>query len=489
MSPVSFKIFLSLWNRVQEGATPAVHFMMADWLETAWREGRKRLLLQAFRSGGKSTIAGMFAMWLLYCNPDLRIMVLSADGLLARKMVWNVRRILERHPLTRHLKPQRPDQWAADRFTVNRRAEWRDPSMLARGVTANITGSRADVIICDDVEVPKTCDTAEKRTALRERLGEIDFVLTPGGTVIYIGTPHAWHSLYSETPHPEAGEEKPFLEGYDRLTIPVIDEAGISAWPERFPAGSIERMRLHAGPNRFASQMLLRPVNFAEGRLDADDLRFYDGKLHISAELGGLYLDGKRIMHCGAWWDPSLAKAGGDASVLAVAFRDEDGRILLHHVEYIRFDPSGTDENLDQQCRKAAVVLQLLRVPSVTIEMNGIGAHVPGALRTALAKDRVACAVREANTSRAKDVRILEAFDALLAARALHVHESVRKTPFIAEMREWRPGVKGLRDDGLDAVAGALSLLPGHVAHERFEGRQTWMGSGRVYEAKTEFDP
>src|SRR5687768_11028414 len=144
--PVSFSIFLALWNAAQEQGTPAIHFRMARWLEDAWCAGRTRLLLQAFRSSGKSTVTGLFASWLLYRNQNLRILVLAADAALARKMVRQVRRIIERHPLTRHLKPLRADQWGVDRFTINRKLELRDPSMLACGIGGNVTGSRADVI-------------------------------------------------------------------------------------------------------------------------------------------------------------------------------------------------------------------------------------------------------------------------------------------------------------------------------------------------------
>ena len=67
----------------------------------------------AFRNSGKSTVVGLFAAWLLKTNPSLRIMVLSADLALAKKMVRTVKRIIERHPETRGLKPDRADQWAA----------------------------------------------------------------------------------------------------------------------------------------------------------------------------------------------------------------------------------------------------------------------------------------------------------------------------------------------------------------------------------------
>jgi len=484
---VSFKIFLSLWNKVQGQVTPGVHFCMADWLEGSWRTGQRRLLLQAFRSSGKSTITGLFAAWLLYTNPDLRIIVLAADMILARKMVRNVKRILERHPLTPHLKPEQVDQWGADRFTVKRRLELRDPSMLARGMAANMTGSRADVIICDDVEVPNTCDTADKRRDLRERLGEIDFVLMQGGSILYIGTPHSWYTIYADVARKETGEDKPFLEGFRRLMLPVLDVGGVSAWPERFTPDDIARMKQATGPNRFASQMMLQPVNIAEGRLDPAALRFYDGAVHKSAEMRTLYLEGRQIVSCSAWWDPSFG-GQGDGSVLAIIYADNEGNYWLHHISYIKTDPHSTDDEATQQCKKIAMLAQEYHVPSLTLEINGIGKFLPAILRREMAGARVPCVVREITSTRPKDIRILEAFDAVLAARALYAHDSVRRTPFIAEMQEWRPGRSGNRDDGLDAVAGALSLEPVRLRHDRFTGRQNWTGVHSLHTAKTDFE-
>ena len=58
-------------------------------------------MLLVFRNAGKSTLVGIFCAWLLLNDPDLRILVLAAEHDLARKMVRNVKRIIERHPLTR----------------------------------------------------------------------------------------------------------------------------------------------------------------------------------------------------------------------------------------------------------------------------------------------------------------------------------------------------------------------------------------------------
>lgn len=488
MSPVDFPLFLVMWNRRQNQRTPAIHKRMARWLEEGWRKGDARLLLMAFRSSGKSTICGLFAAWLLYTNPDLRILVIGAESALAEKLARNARRIIEKHPLTSGLKPGRADQWARDRFTVNRSLELRDPSMLARGVSANITGTRADVIICDDVETPNTCDTPEKRRDLRERLAELNFILVPGGAALYIGTPHTYYTIYADAARREIGEKHEFLKGFDRFLLPVLDEEGKSAWPSRFTPEDIERVKISAGPNLFASQMMLRPVNIAEGRLDPGSLQIYGGDLYYARELGQLHIDGKPMVCASAWWDPAFGNARGDHSVLAAVYADAEGSYYLHRLAYIKNDPDDAADEASQQCWQVVQIAKELMLPSIAIETNGIGKFLPAILRNELARARVPCAVMEISSRRPKDLRILEAFDAVLAARKLRAHENVLKTPFVAEMQEWRPGANKGHDDGLDAVAGALSLQPVRLPKIYGAGGYSWMNGAKTRKAKTEFE-
>lgn len=470
MNKASFPQFVWIWNQMQSLATPVLHIEMARWLERRWQRGDRRLLLMAFRNSGKSTLVGLFAAWLLYQNPDLRLLVLSGEFALARKMARNTKRIIERHPLTRGLKPSRAEQWASDQFTVRRNAEWRDPSMLAKGIGANITGARADVIICDDVEVPNTCDTLNKRLALRQFLREASYVLVPGGTQLYIGTPHTECSIYAKEPHKDLGEERPLLHDYVRLEIPLVDDHGASRWPERFTAEAIASLRRETGPAKFESQMLLRPRALDEGRLDLDRLRRYDSELsyHEINNEAMLMLNGHRLVSASCWWDPSYGSPSrGDASVVAALFTDQLGNQWLHRIQYLCHDPSAADvDEATQLCRQVVAFARSLYLPSIAVETNGIGRFLPGLLRREIAAAGLRCLVVEQVARRNKDLRIMDAFDAVLAAGRLWAHACIWSTPFIEEMRAWRPGVPG-RDDGLDAVAGCLlrtpSRLPRHL--------------------------
>lgn len=482
-----FKLFAVIWNQQQNMTTPDIHFKMIEWLEWSWIKKDRHLLLQAFRSSGKSSLIGLFAAWLLYRNPDLRLLVLAADFTLAKKMVRNVRRIIERHPLTKHLPPDKPDQWASDRFTIRRYTELRDPSMLAKGITSNITGSRADIIICDDVEVPNTCETAEKREQLRQRLGETSFVLVPDGTQLYIGTPHTYHTIYAEKARAELGEDQEFLIGFKRFSLPALDENNESVWPEKFSKIALDHMKRQAGPNKFASQMMLQPVNIAEGRLDPKLLRIYEDQIDYAKEIQTLFIGEKKMVASSAWWDPAFGSARGDHSVLAITYADDEGNIYLHHLAYIKVNTHDEKDEATQQCQTIAGLAKRFFLPSISVETNGIGAFLPSMLRNELTRARAPARVQDIHSSRPKDLRILEAFDAVLAARRLFVHKSVLQTPFINEMQEWRPGSSKGHDDGLDAVAGAIAQQPIRLKRLYGSGGHSWMQSAGSHKAKSDF--
>ncbi|MEM9470070.1 MAG: phage terminase large subunit [Pseudomonadota bacterium] len=486
-----FALFLETWNMLQGFTTPKVHTRIVDWLQQQWDEGETKMLLMAFRSCGKSTLVGLFCAWLLWRDPNLRILVLSAESNLAGKMARNIKRIIETHPFTKMLKPRHADQWASDRFTVLRDIESRDPSVLSAGVAGNITGTRADLIIYDDVEVPNTCDSHEKREHLRERLNESAFILSSGGRQLYIGTPHNYFSIYAKNPRQEIDEKKSFLEGFKRLEVPLINSLGKSVWPERYSLEDIEQMRRDRGPQKFASQMMLEPKNISESRLDTALLEFYDAPLkdHLAHDELQLKIGDQKIVSCTAWWDPSFASARGDSSVLAILYGDTQGRKYIHHLEYIKIDPKKTQDEAKAQCKIVTKLMKKYFVPAIAVEANGIGGFLPSILRNTLSEWCVKTAILEKHSSQNKNDRIIQAYDAIMAARHLYIHESVKKTPYLTEMMEWNPNTKRNNDDGLDAVAGALSLEPERIKRIYFGGPNlTFSSQYKQQQSNNDFD-
>ncbi len=494
MEKIDFFEFVYIWFRLQGLGVPKHQRKMAKWLSGLYTDNNERqALLMAFRNSGKSTVVGLFCAWALYRDNSCRILVIAADYALAKKMVRNVKRIVEQHPLTVNLKPSRLEQWASDQFTVNRSLELRDPSMLAKGLDANITGLRADLIICDDVEVPKNCDTPLKRQEMREKLKELDYILTPGGIQLYIGTPHTFYTIYQTRTEADKPETEPFLLNFSKLEIPILNKEGRSSWPERFSEEKIASIRQRSGENKFMSQMMLKPVNIRNSVLNPDRLNPYREELCLTFANGKtiLKIGERRMLSASAWWDPSFATATSDNSVVACVFTDEEGRYWLHDLEYIRVEKTDEDKAASLQCEKIADFIERNHLPSLRIEVNGIGKFLPGILKQTLKRRRIRVAVLEVYSNSNKEKRILEAFDVLLAERALNVHSHIWQTSFIEEMREWSP-LGSVKDDALDAVAGCLRseplrFPPDGLSEESLNGAK-WQGGGQAFYAKSDFE-
>lgn len=220
----------------------------------------------------------------------------------------------------------------------------------------------------------------------------------------------------------------------------------------------------HFDRSNFAVELMLEPTNVLDSRLDPDRIIPYDEALDYREGNGEplLRLGDHRLISVSCFWDPSFGRPGrGDASVITAVFTDQEGGYWLQEVAYLTHNPAIVDriDEATQLCRQAVSFARRNFVPAVTIETNGIGQFLPGLFRRELKRGGLATAVIEHASSRGKTGRILEAFDAVLAAGRLNAHRRVWDTPFVREMREWQPGGPG-RDDGLDAVAGCLLAEP-----------------------------
>jgi hypothetical protein len=176
--------------------------------------------------------------------------------------------------------------------------------------------------------------------------------------------------------------------------------------------------------------------------------------------------------------------------VVAAVFVDAEGGYWLHAVRYLTHDPTRLQETDEatQLCRQVAEFAEQMHLPAITIETNGLGRFLPALLRRELGLARVGCAVVEQFSHSSKEQRILDAFDPLLAAGALHAHADVWSTPFVEEMREWRPA-RRCRDDGLDAVSGCLLAEPVRLRRFAPGPRRDWRPGSLARAAAVEFEP
>jgi len=212
----SFANFLYLvWVHLELPAPTPMQYEIAHYLQY----GDRRCMVQAFRGIGKSWITAAFVLWLLLRDPQLKILVVSASQDRAEAFSSFCKRLIHDMPILQHLQPGEGQRDAIVNFDVGPAKPAQAPSVKCVGITGQMTGSRGDVIIADDVEVPKNSMTQLMRDRLSEAIKEFSAILTTNrdkNRIIYLGTPQTEMSVYQQLPS----------RGFQ-----------VRTWPARVPTG------------------------------------------------------------------------------------------------------------------------------------------------------------------------------------------------------------------------------------------------------------
>ena len=208
-----FRNFMYLvWKHLNLPDPTPVQYDIAEFLQTAPR----RSIIEAFRGVGKSYITCAFVVHQLLLDPDKKFMVVSASKARADDFSTFTQRIIMELPICQHLVAKGDQRWSKIAFDVAPAKASGSASVKSVGITGQLTGSRADIIIADDVEVPNNSMTQTMRERLSESVKEFDAVLKPEGKIIYLGTPQCEMSLYNTLTE----------RGYQ-----------LRIWPARYPVG------------------------------------------------------------------------------------------------------------------------------------------------------------------------------------------------------------------------------------------------------------
>ena len=192
----SFPLFLSLvWKSLDLPPPTRAQIAIADYLQN----GPKRLQIQAFRGLGKSWIAAAFVLWTIWNDVDKKILVISASKQRADDFTIFCQKCILEFEWLAHLRPVDDDQrWSRVSFDVAGCRPAQSPTLKSVGITGQITGSRADLIVFDDVEVPANSSTDFMREKLLQLVTEGESVLTPkpDSRIVFLGTPQTTFTIY-----------------------------------------------------------------------------------------------------------------------------------------------------------------------------------------------------------------------------------------------------------------------------------------------------
>jgi hypothetical protein len=281
-----------VWKHLGLPKPTPVQYDIARYLQN----GPRRAVVEAFRGVGKSYVTSAFVCHQLLLDPAKNILVVSASKQRADDFSTFTLRLIEDMPILAHLRPKENQRYSKVSFDVGPAPAQHAPSVTSKGITSQITGSRADLIVADDIEVQNNSMTQAMREKLAESIKEFDAVLKPNGRVIYLGTPQTENSIYNLLADrgyeiriwPARGPEEKQRVAYGERLAPMVREikSGQPVDPDRFDETELMERELSFGRSGFALQFMLDTSLSDADRfpLKINDLIVMDTNIELAPE-------------------------------------------------------------------------------------------------------------------------------------------------------------------------------------------------------------
>ena len=452
-----FKLFLqALWSQLDLPSPTRAQYAIADYLQN----GPKRLQIQAFRGVGKSWITGAFVLWTLFNNPEKKIMIISASKERADNMSIFLQKLIIETPWLSHLRPKSDDaRWSRISFDVNC-SPHQAPSVKSVGITGQLTGSRADLMILDDIEVPGNSMTELMREKLLQLCTEAESILTPkdDSRIMYLGTPQTTFTVYRKLAE---RSYKPFVwparypkkvNQYEGLLAPqlVADlENGADIWdvtdPDRFDNDDLLEREASMGRSNFMLQFMLDtslsdaekfPLKMADLVVTSvnpstapDSVVWCSDPKNVIKELPTVGLPGDYFyspMQLQGEWLPyteticSVDPSGRGTDETAAAYISQrNGFLYLHKMSAYR------DGYSDQTLLDILKGCKKYNVTKLVIETNFGDGIVAELFKKHLQQTKQAIDVEEVRANVRKEDRIIDSLEPVLNQHRLIVDRSV----------------------------------------------------------------
>jgi hypothetical protein len=263
-----FRNFLFLvWKHLNLPDPTPIQYDIAERLGN----GPDRQIVEAFRGIGKSWITSAFVCHKLLFNPTLNVLVVSASKNRASDFTTFTLRLINEIPILQHLKPREEQRNSKESFDIGPAPASHAPSVKSVGITGQITGSRADLIIADDIETSGNSQTELMRIKLSEAVKEFDAVVKPKGRIVFLGTPQTENSIYEKLERrgytariwPVRMPNEDQRVRYGARLAPFVSQSnatsGSSTEPTRFTEEDLMFREASYGRSGFALQFMLDP--------------------------------------------------------------------------------------------------------------------------------------------------------------------------------------------------------------------------------------
>lgn len=461
-----------------------------------------RFIIQGFRGVAKSYLTCAYAVWQLWKNPQIKVLVVSASKDRADANAVFVKRIITLLPFLKELLPTDKQRNTQNVFDVGLAVPDISPSVKSVGITGQITGSRADLLIADDVEIPNNSATQVQRDKLNESVKEFDSILKPGGQILYLGTPQSEMSLYNElqkrgytarvwtVEYPSTQKER---DEYGDTLAPYIakdweEKKGKPTDPMRFDELEIAKRRLSYGKAGFSLQFMLNtnlsdieryPLKIQDLIVTDLDMKEASLKWNWCADAGKRHADLASVALKGDYFYAPLSRSeeteAYTGTVMAIdpsgRGKDETAYAIIKYLNGYLFvmEVGGYQTGYSEATlTNLANQAKFWGVNTVLYESN-FGDGMFGQLLKPVFNRIHPCAVEEVRSMAQKEKRIVETLEPVMMRHKLIVNKTVIKEDYkvyennqhyslIYQMTRLTTDRGALaHDDRLDALSMAIS--------------------------------
>ena len=452
-----FRNFLFLcWKHLNLPDPTPVQYDIAQYVQS----GPKRRVIQAFRGVGKSWITSAYVCHQLLLNPALNILVVSASKTRSDDFSTFTLRLINEMTILEHLRPREEQRNSKIAFDVGPAPPSHAPSVVSKGIFSQITGSRADLIIADDVESLNNSATQMMRDKLLETVKEFDAVLKPEGEILYLGTPQSEMSIYTSLTErgyktrvwPARIPSEPQEERMGSTLAPMIKSLredpstlrGEPTDPGRFNDNDLMEREASYGRTGFALQFMLDatlsdvnryPLKLSElhvlsfsGQEGPEKLVWAPDKDRIVSDVPCVGLSGDRYytpMEVSSSWAPFTGSVmaidpsgrGADETAYAVV-KMLNGYLFVTAAGGIE---GGYDE---KALKELANIAKAEKVNKVLIESN-FGDGMFTALLTPVLARIYKVSTEEVRHSKTKELRIIDTLEPVMNQHKLVINRKV----------------------------------------------------------------
>lgn len=435
------------------------------------------------RGHRKSFYAAMYACWRIVRDPSIAIVYLSATSDLAESQLRTIKSTLD-SPIVRrywselvNIDEGKREKWTSTEICVDdprRKAEGtRDSTVKAGGLTTNITGAHCDLIILDDIVVPKN-NSEEGRRQVMSQYSQLQSILNPGGMILAVGTRYHPKDIYStmqETVEEIFNDDGELIGKESQWDVlqRSVEENGEFLWNRQkrkdgkyYGFDFKELSRIKAGyvdKSQFYAQYYNDPNDEGSALITSDMFEYYNRE-HVGTKAGVYYIKDRMLNVYAAIDFAYSISHRADSTAIAIVGVDSDSNYYVLDIDRFK------TERIQDYYNHIIALHQKYNLKKLRAEVSVAQQVIVTALKDKLAESSTRLVVEDYRPFTKKEERVMAVLRPLYEDHRIFHYKGGNCEILEEELKQLKPA----HDDCKNALADAISIAvaPKQFRYQKF---------------------